>query len=404
MVLGFSAPPRNSLPATAKVVTWRYHTYSVLGPPVCLIGPHGSCEIASVAQVSSSVITMNAVSHAALRAVWHWPQGIPRANLRRDGCHRARGWRTPVGRGTPLPPRPPPRSLNVTERGRRVAEIAELYDRTAASYQRWWAPVIEPAALRLLDLVAAVVTDRPEAVIVDVGAGTGVLARAAVARWPRVRAIAVDPSAGMLDVGRAEAARTLDRSDRRRLDWLTGVAEPLPIADRAADVVVSSFTLQYLPSRVGALREGYRILRPGGAIAVVTWLLTNDSPFEPWRLLDTLLEELRIERPPSRETGPFRSLRSAAALLRQAGFGDAHATEGVVEYQWTADPLIRCAIEFEELPLFDSLDPMARDELERSWTARLGRLTTADLLYRDRVAYGTGRRIDSKSRAPARNQ
>lgn len=283
----------------------------------------------------------------------------------------------------------------MTERERHVAEVAELYDRTAASYQRWWAPVIEPAALRLLDLVATVVKDRPEAVIVDVGAGTGVLARAAVARWPRVRAIAVDPSAGMLDVGRAEAARTLGRSDRRRLDWLTGVAGRLPIPDRAADVVVSSFTLQYLPSRVGALREGYRILRPGGAIAVVTWLLTNDSPFEPWRLLNTLLEELRIVRPPSRETGPFRSLRSAAALLRRAGFRDAHATDGVVEYQWTVDALIRCAIEFEELPLFDSLEPEAREDLRRSWTERLRRLTTGEVLYRDRVAYCTGRRIES---------
>jgi ubiquinone/menaquinone biosynthesis C-methylase UbiE len=101
--------------------------------------------------------------------------------------------------------------------GPAVSESAALYDRIASSYQRWWSPVIEPAAPRLLDLVSAVVADHPGAVIVDVGAGTGTLARAAVTRWPDVRAIAVDPSTGMIHVGRAEAAKTLDRSARQRL-------------------------------------------------------------------------------------------------------------------------------------------------------------------------------------------
>jgi len=61
-----------------------------------------------------------------------------------------------------------------------LAETADLYDRIAAGYQEWWAPVIAPAALHLLDLVAPTVADRPRARLVDVGAGTGTLARAAV--------------------------------------------------------------------------------------------------------------------------------------------------------------------------------------------------------------------------------
>jgi len=42
-----------------------------------------------------------------------------------------------------------------------LAETADLYDRIAAGYQEWWAPVIAPAALHLLDLVAPTVADRP---------------------------------------------------------------------------------------------------------------------------------------------------------------------------------------------------------------------------------------------------
>jgi ubiquinone/menaquinone biosynthesis C-methylase UbiE len=266
-----------------------------------------------------------------------------------------------------------------------------LYDRIAPSYERWWAPVIEPAALRLLDLVAPVIDVHRGAILVDVGAGTGPLARAAVARWPRVQAIAVDPSSGMLGLGRAEAEKTLDRSALRRLGWMTGIAERLPVEDGSADIVVSSFVYQYLRSRVAALREAHRILKPGGVVAVVTWL-DNGVPFAPWRLLSQLLDELHIVRPPSAETALFRSLPSAASLFRRAGFRGVHAMSGLVEYQWTLDAFVHCAWENEEPELLDSLDDDTRGRLDRLWRERLGRLTEDDLRYRDLVAYVSGER------------
>jgi ubiquinone/menaquinone biosynthesis C-methylase UbiE len=266
-----------------------------------------------------------------------------------------------------------------------------LYDRIAPGYHRWWAPVIKPAALHLLDLVAPVVDDRGNAILVDVGAGTGPLARAAVARWPRVKAIAVDPSGGMLDLGRAEAETTLDRSALPRLSWVTGVAERLPVEDGSADVVVSSFVFQYLRSRAAALREAHRILRPGGAVAVVTWL-DNDMQFVPWRLLGELLDELHIPRPPSAETALFRSLPSAATLLRRAGFRAVRAISGLVEHQWTLDAFMHCAWEAEELELLDSLDDDTRGRLDRLWRERLARLPENELRYRDLVAYVMGER------------
>ena len=130
-----------------------------------------------------------------------------------------------------------------------LADIIDHYDRSAASFHRWWLPVIEPAALHLLDLIDPLVFARPAAVIVDVGAGTGPLGRAAVVRWPKVRVVGVDPSEGMLAMGRAAADASLDPPARRRLTWVTGVAERLPIATGSADAVVSSFTLQYLRRR-----------------------------------------------------------------------------------------------------------------------------------------------------------
>jgi ubiquinone/menaquinone biosynthesis C-methylase UbiE len=274
---------------------------------------------------------------------------------------------------------------------RPVADTVALYDRIAASYERWWAPVIRPATLRLLDLIADRVADEPNATLLDIGAGTAPLARAAVARWPGVRVLAVDPSSGMLDVGRREAAASLPLSARRRISWLSGLAEELPLADASVDVALSSFTLQYLHNRLAAVREARRVSRPGAVIAAVTWI-ENGSVFIPWTVLDAVLDELRIRRTPSGAEQPIRSISSAATLLRRAGFREVHAVGGSVEYQWTLPRLVRCAVEAEQRALFESLATGLRERVLATWQERLAQLGGADLRYHDAVVYLSGRR------------
>jgi len=273
-----------------------------------------------------------------------------------------------------------------------MSELVTRYDNFAASYQRWWAPVIEPAGLRLLDLVADAVGRRAGAVIVDLGAGTGTLARAAVGRWATVRAVAVDPSEGMLEAGRAEATRTLGAPAERRLRWVRAPADRLPLPDRSADVVVSSFAVQHLPSRIAGLREAHRILRPGGAIAIVTWV-EEEWPFEPGRVFDELIEELGVARPPVGHVArPFRSVGAAAALVRRAGFTKVHATAGVVEHEWTLDSYLDYKLNHGERPLLESLDAKDRARVAKVSRERLARLASAAFLYRDPVAYVIGNR------------
>jgi ubiquinone/menaquinone biosynthesis C-methylase UbiE len=272
-----------------------------------------------------------------------------------------------------------------------VADTAALYDRVAGSYERWWAPVIRAAALRLLDLIELCVAQRPNALVLDLGAGTGPLARAAAARWPRVRVLALDPSQGMLDLGRAKAEETLTRRAARRVTWMAGAAERLPIADETVDAVVSSFSLQYFRRKAVALREVHRVCRPGAAIALVTWL-QNGWPFVPWQVLDELLDELAIVRSQSTSEHLFRSLPSAAAMVRRAGFGGVRATAGLVDYQWELDALVHCAVEAERRQLFESLDAGTAERLLRLWRTRVEQLAGADLRYRGRVAYVSGRR------------
>ena len=64
-----------------------------------------------------------------------------------------------------------------------MTDQATRYDRMAAGYDRWWAPVLAPSAQALLDRLAPVV-QAGATEILDVGIGTGNLAFPALGRWP----------------------------------------------------------------------------------------------------------------------------------------------------------------------------------------------------------------------------
>src|SRR5712671_2713274 len=97
----------------------------------------------------------------------------------------------------------------------------------AEGYERWWAPVIRPAALRVLDLIAPAV-DAGATRILDIGTGTGTLGISAVERWPAVRATGVDASGAMLEVARERADSRLSAGDHPRYRTAVGFADSLP--------------------------------------------------------------------------------------------------------------------------------------------------------------------------------
>ena len=106
--------------------------------------------------------------------------------------------------------------------------------------------------------------------VLDVACGTGVLTRE-VAHYagPAGSATGLDLDPGMLTV-----ARTLSRD----LRWLHGSAEELPFADASFDVVVSQFGLMFVPDRPRALSEMWRVLKPGGRLAVAVWASLDATP------------------------------------------------------------------------------------------------------------------------------
>lgn len=99
--------------------------------------------------------------------------------------------------------------------------------------------------------------------VLDVGCGTGILARAAVDHVGAGGAVTgLDPNPGMLDVARSQSSA---------VTWVQGSAEEMPFDDDDFDAVVCQFALMFFGDRDASLREMSRVARPGAPVAVVTW-------------------------------------------------------------------------------------------------------------------------------------
>jgi tRNA (cmo5U34)-methyltransferase len=115
-------------------------------------------------------------------------------------------------------------------------------------------------------MAAAVITDdRDDLRVIDLGAGTGVLADKILTRWPRASVVCVDKSAEMIEIGSAKFGNDprvlwLQR-DLAAPDWPAGLATPF-------DAVVSSLTIHLIPddAKCCLYRWAFEHLVPGGVL------------------------------------------------------------------------------------------------------------------------------------------
>lgn len=101
----------------------------------------------------------------------------------------------------------------------------------------------------------------PEAQVLEIGCGTGVLTRR-LAQRPGVQSVVgVDPAVSLVRKARELAAAF----PKARFEEADGRA--LPSADSTFDVVIFDSTLSHVPEPERAIAEAFRVLRPGGSLA-----------------------------------------------------------------------------------------------------------------------------------------
>jgi SAM-dependent methyltransferase len=272
-----------------------------------------------------------------------------------------------------------------------MTDQGERYDRMADGYERWWAPVLAPSAVALLDHLDPVVAGGAVDLL-DIGIGTGNLALPALARWASIRVTGIDAAGEMVNAVTALAEARLSSGDHARLTAVTAFADTLPFTDGSFDAAMSSFVLQLVPSRARALREIRRVLRPGGTLAYVTWV-KDERAFEPDRIFDALLDEFGFDDAEGDgRSGDVPSVATAATELRRAGFRDVRATGAELAYPFTVSGYISFLVEFDEETLFAEMRVAERRRFLATFRERLMALSEDELMFRAPIVYATGRR------------
>jgi len=214
------------------------------------------------------------------------------------------------------------------------ARIASRYDlmnrlMTFGQDRRWRREVIRRAVL-----------PSQESILLDLGGGTGDLGFEALRQNPTTIPIEADFTLEMMRIGQ-------NRSDISSLRWSAADALNLPFADNTFDAVVSGFLLRNVIDLHQALKEQYRVLKPGGRIVCLDTTRPQMNPLTPFirfhmRVIIPLLGRLisgqgdAYEYLPNSSEG-FLTGEELAAQMVMAGFdqvGFRRFNVGTIAIHW----------------------------------------------------------------------
>jgi arsenite methyltransferase len=145
--------------------------------------------------------------------------------------------------------------------------------------------------------------------VLDLGSGGGIdclIAARSVA--PVGSVVGIDFLVEMVE----RATRAAAEAGLVNVRFVESEMEALPLPDASVDVVISNGVINLSPRKVRVLSEAFRVLRPGGRLAIVDLVLDHDLPPE-------------IQTHPAAWAGCLSGALSETALykgLRRAGFRD----------------------------------------------------------------------------------
>jgi len=154
---------------------------------------------------------------------------------------------------------------------------------------------------------------KPGETVVDLGAGGGFdsfLAAKQVGETGQI--IGVDMTPEMVSKARMNA----EKIGTKNIEFRLGEIEHLPVADNRADIIMSNCVINLSPDKSSVYREAFRVLKPGGRLAISDVLATAPLPKEIQKDLALLAACI----------GGAATIVDTAKMLEEAGFEDIKIT------------------------------------------------------------------------------
>ncbi len=106
---------------------------------------------------------------------------------------------------------------------------------------------------------------QPGEVVLDLGSGGGIDVLLSARRvGPEGKVYGLDMTDEMLELARSNAAK----AGVTNVEFLKGQIESIPLPGESVDVIISNCVINLSPDKNAVLAEAYRVLRPGGRLAV----------------------------------------------------------------------------------------------------------------------------------------
>ncbi len=232
-------------------------------------------------------------------------------------------------------------------------------ERTVAAWRKWHAQ-IAAFTRGATDAILEAAQLRPGMRVLDLASGVGDPALSiAAAVGPSGRVTASDMGPGMISLAQ-ELAR---KKGLPNIEFREANAESLPFADSSYDVLTCRFGIMFFPDLAKALRECFRVLKPGARAAFVAWG-KKEQPFFA-ATAGILLKHVPVPPPPPDPDAPNITMFGQSDRLRHAleaaGFINVHEEARIVPGTWPG-PLEEFWEQFTEVaapfrPLIEQLTP-----------------------------------------------
>ena len=142
---------------------------------------------------------------------------------------------------------------------KRAAYVQNMFSRIAGRYDLMNRLMTAGQDIRWRKQVIRLAQLNDDSCLLDIGTGTGDLAREALAQYPQLKVIAADFTLEMMRVGQKNGALSFSSADTLSL----------PFEEETFDALVSGFLMRNVVDLPQALQEQYRVLRKGGRVVIL---------------------------------------------------------------------------------------------------------------------------------------